>query len=178
MKLGISEIRETGRLYPDIYREMRFVDKGLVDVFRQLVLGEVPWPLYLYGPAGCGKTLAALALSDWMPVREAAYGTVSGICDAVMRKTDRTGWESFRNNELAILDELGERRNTGDLDYSTVKKVLDLRGNRPGRVGIYISNLTPEQMHKAYDDRVASRALCGTIFKLDGDDRRRERVTR
>ncbi len=178
MELMINPIRTIGRLYPQVYREMRLVDKRLVDVLRQLVLGKAPWPLYLWGPAGCGKTAAALCLSDWMPPGEAVYRTVSAACDAVMEKRAAPMWERFGLCDLAVLDELGERRNTGDLDYSTVKRVLDLRGNYPGRIGIYISNLAPGDLQKAYDDRIASRALCGTIFKLDGEDRRRERVTR
>lgn len=32
--------------------------------FRALATGEKPWPLYLWGPAGVGKTSAALVLVD------------------------------------------------------------------------------------------------------------------
>jgi hypothetical protein len=39
-------------------------------------------------------------------------------------------------------------------------------------VAIYISNLEPEAIARVYDDRIASRLLCGTWYKLDGEDRR------
>ncbi len=148
------------------------VDSRLRTTLRELATGEARWPLYLWGTSGAGKTMAALCLVDYVPPAGRFYATVGELCDAVMAQEAKGNWKQVREAELAILDEIGERRNIGDLDYTTVKRFMDLRESRQGRVAIYISNLSPGDLQKAYDDRIASRALCGTVFELKGSDRR------
>lgn len=179
-------------LMPAKYRRLTEVDSRLLEVFHQLVSGKAKWPLYLYGNAGGGKTCAALALSD--VVRWPSYDTVEGLATALVngdevgsyRSLDRfcehwPTWDrldSIRKGEggwkpgLAILDELGTRQKTTDLHYQALKTFCDDRENCFFRVAVYISNLEPEAIARVYDDRVASRVLCGTWFKLGGQDRR------
>ena len=73
---------------------------------------------------------------------------------------------------LVVLDEVGARQKVGDLQYSTIKNFADVRELDHGRVAIYISNLAPEAIGRVYDDRIASRMLCGRWFSLGGTDRR------
>jgi hypothetical protein len=73
---------------------------------------------------------------------------------------------------LAILDELGTRQKTTDLHYQALKTFCDDREFSYFRVAIYISNLEPQAIASVYDDRIASRVLCGTWFRLDSQDRR------
>lgn len=47
-----------------IRRDIGGIDDRTRAVIRSLVKGESPWPLYLFGPAGLGKTSAALAVLD------------------------------------------------------------------------------------------------------------------
>jgi len=152
-------------------RSMAMVARDLVAVFRGLVAGQLPWPLYLHGPAGSGKTCAARALGDF--AEEAFFVTVEQICDAIVQN-DKGLLDLIRARDLVVLDELGTRNAPSDLEYKAVKLVADARESRRNRVGVYISNLPPQEIPVIYDDRIASRILCGTIFHLaTGDQRRR-----
>lgn len=157
------------RILQGVPRRMSEVDETLVRVFRDLVSGALPWPLFLYGGVGTGKTFAALSLADF--VLSAAYRTVEQMCDEVMTGASL---EFLKDKDLLVLDELGERTETGSLRYTTVKRVLDSREMYACRVAVYISNLPPSKLAEPgiYDDRVVSRLTAGTVFKLDGSDRR------
>ena len=151
---------------------MNQVDRRLVDVFRRLVAGEAPWPLLLHGAVGTGKTRAALCLADFADT--AAYHSVDSLADFVMqRQPGEVAWECERlaSKALVILDELAQRR-TNDLTYSVVKRMLDEREFHAGNIAVYITNLEPPALADVYDDRIFSRLTAGTVFHLDGPDRR------
>jgi DNA replication protein DnaC len=141
-----------------------------VQLLRRLVTGKARWPLYLHGPAGSGKTLAALCLCD--VTIQAVYQTVEQISDVVFQPGEWI-WRAARERELCVLDELGARQNVTDPHYQAVKKFADARELYANRVAVYISNLRPKELVKVYDDRIASRMLCGELFCLEGEDRRR-----
>jgi hypothetical protein len=159
------------RLLKTVKRSLGLVDPKLIELFHSLVTGRAKWPLFLYGPAGGGKTAAALALCDLVPT--ATYATVEDLADATMCQ-DSDLWYRAAVKHLAVLDELGARERVGDLHYNAVKRFADLREMHCGRVAIYISNVKPEHIQDIYDDRVASRVLAGTWFELAGRDRRAE----
>jgi len=161
---------------PEIPRSMGLVEERLRDCFRDLVTGKRPWPLYLHGPAGVGKTRATLCLCDF--VKGSAYATLAECCDAKMAKGIFSPWENGLFGHvtcLFVLDEIGMRLKTGDLEFSVITEIWEYRERHCAGVGIYVSNLTPKDLHKLYDDRIASRLLCGTIWRLDGEDRRMKR---
>lgn len=162
----------TRRILPGLHRQMGKVDPYLVATFRRLVVGATPWPLFIHGGVGTGKTLAALSLADFSTT--ACYWTVETLCDDIMDRETHSGagWDLIAQRDLAILDELGERTNVGDLQYTTVKKFLDQREQKSGRVGIYISNLTPDELVQMFDRRIVSRLTAGTTVKLTGEDQR------
>lgn len=152
---------------------MAQVDPALVEIFRRLVAGELRWPLYLHGPAGSGKTSAALALCD--VIETAIHCTADGICDLEMsgdRGQAASNWAAIRDKHLAVLDEIGARSTVADLHFSLAKKFCDLREQHAQRVAVYISNVRPQAIRTLYDDRVFSRMTAGTIFHLEGRDRR------
>lgn len=155
-------------------REPRRVEPALMAVFRQLALGEAPWPLYLHGPVGTGKTLAALCLCDMAAY--AQYWTTEMVCNGIMGKDDslyhRPPWEWPVIPDLIVLDELGTREKTGDLGYIAVKEFMDWRERTGQNVAIYISNHPPETIVSLYDRRIQSRLMCGTVYELTGPDRR------
>ena len=166
-------IRPHHRLLVKTHRRMSLVEPELVKLFRQLVSGRVSWPLYLHGATGTGKSLGALSLCDF--ARTATFWTVDGLCDFTMGNEPAAVsamWEEIAEKDLAVLDELGTRQQVGDLHYSVVKRFADERELHADRAAIYISNLSPEDFQKIYDDRISSRALCGTTFELKGNDRR------
>ena len=166
-----------------VYRLGDGVDSALRKVMRELVAGHAPWPLFLLGPVGCGKSCAALCLCD--VVEDSMYWTVERLHDAILSAKQghlwRGGWvdewkistdmlwDEWRSTPLAVLDELGTRAAVSESMYETVKRAID---GREGRSGIFISNAELDALAVAYDDRIASRLAAGTTFRLAGDDRR------
>ncbi len=159
------------RRWPGIDRSMAEVDAGLREKFWGLLLGELPWPLFLYGPTGTGKTLAAMCLSDYVP--DSLYITADKLTDLMWKPGD-PWWGRLRECALVIVDELGETtiKDTERAAYNGIKRCLDGREMHTGRVGVYITNHSPADIAVIYDDRIASRVLCGTRHHLDGNDRR------
>jgi predicted ATPase len=183
-------------------RELAEVPQALRDVFRGLVSGQLPWPLYLWGPAGTGKTSAALVLLDhcgpadspgsWADdVRDWMVGYVEVRhlprvkigADQGRFQWSRGGnagdvsWPMLRRalsaSPLVVFDEIGVGRDVSDFRLDTLIEVLNLRADDPVRPFVVTSNLKPSDIERTvYDDRVASRILAGTIFKFDGADRR------
>lgn len=173
-------------------REMALVRPDLQEVFRALCRGIQPWPLFLHGEQGRGKTAAALALLDsvaavrrgplleggretWLP-NTAYYYTVGDLTELAMRQyRDLTAYDwtqiSVEACQLVVLDELGTRKTVSDTHYDAVQRVLDIRENRPL---ILISNLDIAAIEEVYDARIASRCAGGTVFELKGCDRRIE----
>lgn len=149
---------------------------------RSLVSGSAAWPLFLHGPAGTGKSCAALCLLDYAG---GLYWTTPGLCDLLTRCQQgreewyREGsggkihpeqfWVSVSKASLCVLDELGAREKVSDHHYECVKRVLDEREGRPLCV---VSNLDPERLTVLYDDRIVSRLVAGAVVKVAGDDRR------
>lgn len=151
---------------------MKAVAPKLRAAFQRLAEGNGRWPLFLFGPAGSGKTSAALALCDIAD--SAAYYSAEELADFVMAfgpAEAMAEWGRIGSKSLAVLDEIGARQKVGDLAYSVVKRFADSR--REQMPAIYISNVHPSLIADLFDDRVASRLLCGTILELTDNDRRR-----
>jgi len=170
---------------PCLPRTLQGIEDGLRQRIRGLVLGELPWPLLIHGPAGRGKTCAALLLLDYS---SGWYRTVPDLADelieiaAGVRKTagaagegggltitQSTFWERIEKQPLIVLDELGAKMSVSDHHYTAVKRLLDRRERKPL---IVLSNLSPTEIATVYDDRIASRVASGTVVKLGGKDRR------
>ena len=98
--------------------------------------------------------------------REAAAALVEAE-----RTHDLHLWQLVAHYNLVVVDELGCRRQVSDWEYSVVKRVADLREQK---ATVWISNHPPERIRALFDDRIASRLLCGTWFALEGHDRRQE----
>lgn len=169
---------------PRLEREVAGIDRELLSVLMALTLGESRWPLFLNGPAGSGKTCAALWLLDHC--RNGKYFTVTELTDALtaMMKgelrqlCDGQGhyrvyqadyWHRVGHASLVVLDEIGCREKVTDHHYEAVKRVLDVRQGLPL---IVISNLDLAAVAKLYDDRIASRLAGGTVVTLRCEDRR------
>lgn len=167
--LELAPFDESSRPIRSVERSMMQVSPHLVETFRNLVCGKAKWPLYLFGAAGSGKTMAAMSLCDF--VKGSYYTTVEILMDDVM-SGDGDCWPEIRNAGLAVLDELGCRIKTTDLEYSSVKRFCDAREMYARRVAIYVSNVEPDVIASQYDARIADRVLCGTVVKLNDKSRR------
>lgn len=167
---GIRVLRrlpEPKRIYPkSLPREWTMVVEPLRRVLIELAVGRRPWPLYLHGPVGHGKTRAVLAFCD--RVAYARYWTVDGVMSDIIARDPP--WGTLRT-DLAVLDELGLPRpgNAAEFDYSAVKQFCDWRECRPA---IYLSNHNSDEIWRLYDPRVQSRLTSGTVYDLVDRDRR------
>lgn len=147
--------------------------------FNDLVMGKVPWPLYLHGLAGRGKTCAGLCLIDrtcgeWWDLpalcdtlNQAQYQ--SYFNDAGYREYPSTIWTNWRDARVGFLDEVGTRSKVTDTHYDVLRRALDAREGKPA---VYMSNLALAEIASVYDDRIASRLASGTVLELTGEDRR------
>ena len=165
---------------PDIPRDPRRINPALLNDLRDLCAGKAQWPLFLFGEVDTGKTRAALCLGD---VSGGWYLELPNLCRMLItagkgelqwssgyRRTEGEIWDAIQSTSLIILDEIGTKDNTTDNHYEVTKRVLDMRAGRPA---VYISNLDVDGIEAVYDDRVASRMSCGTLFQT-GPDRRIE----
>lgn len=167
-------------------------------------MGHSPWPLYLWGRPGTGKTSAALvvldhcgqkekendppsAIRDWMY----GYAEVRSLAGIKIRADHGSGFEYFGCSPkdstwqrlldhwsaapATVLDEIGIGRETGDFKLDVLIEVLNTRCGDPVRPLIVTGNVQPKQMSSVCDDRVADRILCGTVFELSGESRRMTR---
>lgn len=148
-------------------------------------MGELPWPYFLSGTVGIGKSLAALCVCDYS--RASIYTTLDELCEDLSlarkgllhRRNDYSGrsasvrdiWLSVSRVELVVVDEIGEEDEVWDSKRKVLRRVLDDRVNLPL---ILISNLKLAKVAELYDDRIASRMSAGTVRRIEGPDRRLE----
>lgn len=156
------------------------IDPTVRATFRGLAKGELPWPLFLWGPPGTGKSCAALSLLDHAG---GLYFTAALLGeDAVLvakgelqypgsghRITPKGFWREISETPLVVLDELGTRAKASEWQYEQVKRLLDAREGLPL---VCVANHDLGELAQVYDDRVASRLAAGTVFLLGGEDRR------
>lgn len=186
----------------DVVRSIAQIDESLRAKLRSLIGGHLPWPLYMWGESGLGKTSAALCILDhcgkdsnrgtcspeiveWM-AGFIDIRTIAGVrinCDkgkiwwASDERTETTSWSTLmkviERQPVTVLDEIGVGREAADFKLDTLIEVLDRRANRPVKPFIVTGNVPPSQIAEIYDDRVADRILCGTVAKMEGTTRRR-----
>lgn len=164
------------RILPKVHRRLAEVDVGLIDLFRELVAGERPWPLLLWGKTGVGKTRASLCLCDL--VEDSVYYPIGSLRNNILANQiveTRAAWAEIKEARLAVLDELPAEVRADNVDYTTVRHFANLRELYGNSVAIFISNLRPEELSEIYDNSLMSRLLCGTVHELLGPDRRRHK---
>lgn len=174
-------------------------DRDLIDGPKRTLIGrlmaahakrQAAWPLLLWGPAGVGKTCAALCLLDyananrklfpgWRPAYITAGEWVAVMTAAKLGQYEPSGcrgpisesdlWHWWTVSSVICLDEIGARDKVSDTHYEIVKMSLDRRQGQPL---VLVSNLGPTELSRVYDDRIASRMAGGTVIKFVGQDRR------
>jgi hypothetical protein len=172
---------------PEIPREWSRVSRDIRDAMRDCGCGTKPWPLYVWGEPGTGKTCAALCLSDMLKRGSTVdYWDASDLCDAMnqmrngeywqeqgagtVRIWSGMFWRSWRAVTLAVVDELGTRETASDWQAAVITEAISKR--YPGKPLVLLSNASPAELAKLYGDRIASRACCGTVVNATGEDRR------
>lgn len=150
---------------------------------------ERTWPVYLFGPAGRGKTYAMAAfymrwpqsskpplwvdLQPWlslvMKARRDGFASRKSRLDGEWRDvTEKFLLTEVDEASLVCIDDCGVRGDS-DAQQSALLEVLNLRQGKPT---IITGNHEPAVLHKVFDSRIASRLMSGVMFKLTGIDRR------
>lgn len=170
--------------FPALQRNLAQIDPNLRQVIRRLILGELPWPLFLHGPTGLGKTRASLCLLDYCPgytlyttaskwsnlQGDARFGRASERYSGGSKIVTLTDLQyRMETASCAVLDELESRCRVSDAHYESVKDFLDVREGKPL---VVVSNSDIRTVSSIYDDRIADRLAAGTILGLRGESRR------
>lgn len=150
-----------------LHRELAEVNPGLRAKMGMLARGKLAWPLYLHGPPGSGKTRAALCLLDRIP--DSWYTDPERMADAIMGGREENVRRIMLGHQLVVVDEVGTRSKATDLHYRAIKFLAD---EREEKAVVWISNVAPGHIADCYDERIASRLLCGTVIGLFDGDRR------
>lgn len=155
----------------------------LREQIRAVVTGKAPWPMFVCGSVGAGKTCAILCVLDRC-LFSRRYVTAQQFCedassalrgelwDGEMRVSHRMFWERWNRLDLTCMDELGSRSSrdrVSDHHYESIKRAID---ERQGEPSVWISNLLPHEIANVYDDRIASRLCAGTVINWQGPDMR------
>lgn len=149
-------------------RDPARVDHVVWAAFKGLCEGRFRWPLFIHGGTGTGKTIAAICMVDSL------YGCMWTDLDSLCELLVTHGsWRHIEESEAAVLDEIGGRDNVTPVDADAVKKFLDIRECHCNRVGIYVSNHSPDAIRNLYGKRIASRLLCGVVAESIGIDQRK-----
>lgn len=175
------------RLRPTVPRVVDRIPPAVRAALEAVCFAQRPWPLTLTGPAGVGKSCAALYLTDWVPGSAVLYDFArlcEIVADAKLGRHEWFGshattvvpptmfWERWSAASLCVLDELGTRGTVTDHQYETAKAAIDRREGKPLLV---VSNLTITELGGVFDDRIASRLAGGTVVTVDGPDQRLEK---
>ena len=153
------------------------------DDISAVVMGKKPWPIFLTGEVGSGKTCAVLCMIDiyggiYRTVQELAeeiarakrgelVERLGNVCSSKVTAETVRGW--WTRTRFAVLDELGLRDKPTDHEAEVVKNVLD---DREGLPLVVVSNLDLGDIMDVYDARIADRINAGTPVVVAGESRR------
>ena len=131
--------------------------------------------LLLYGKTGLGKTHLSLAIAG--KAVEEGYGVIYSSAQNLFNKLEKDKFgkadanteEAILDCDLLIIDDLGAEFTT----QFTVSALYNIVNSREleSKPTIISTNLMPEQLTKAYGERIASRILSNYVMLyFDGSD--------
>lgn len=155
------------------------INKGVRATLGDVIRGEKPWPVLLFGGVGTGKTCASLCILDYFG---GLYNTSIALRDELIAaqkgnsywtsgypRTTTEIWNGIKSTNLLVLDELAGRQQESEFQCEVTQRVID---HRHGTPLVVISNRNLGQISRILDDRIASRLAAGTVICTNGADRR------
>jgi DNA replication protein DnaC len=134
-----------------------------------------PWPVYLCGDAGRGKTFIAASAYVACPANHVLWIDFQRWSKEIMKARQglgeiREAWElrKVEESRLVCIDDCGLKSDS-EAQSGLLLEVLNLRQGKPT---IVTCNHEPIALPRVFDSRVTSRLLSGSIIKLVGPDRR------
>lgn len=159
-----------------IVRSPGFVFPAELEPHREWLLGEWgakrPAGLYIWGPVGTGKTVAAYTLGD-------SFFTDRGLIQQFREALNPERFEKTHEGLLRsldvrhpVIDDLGSGSGYTEWEMGILHEVID-RIYRCGRGVVVTSNRAPSGLSKLMGDRMTSRLIemC-RVVELKGEDRR------
>jgi DNA replication protein DnaC len=152
----------------------------ILDALMQVFNGSNPWPLFITGSVGIGKSCAAMAMIDHLQVsrrysksNDFVSDTMKASRGELVRGSFTHSSESFSKDwaeaSITCIDEMGSREKVADWPRDIIQDLIDARGRRPS---IWISNLALDDLALIYGNRIVSRLSEGTQITMTGTDRR------
>ena len=161
-----TEVKSLGRFYTGLERDLNEVSPKVLQQIRSVCNCERPWPIYMYGKTGVGKTSAALAITDH--VTRCWYTDIADMPPPWERHWG--DWNQIRRCNLVVIDDIGQvGAEKTDFEYKQIAKVFRLRNYKPT---IWVSNHEPKLIDELFDTRIWDRLCKGTIIHYDGVSRR------
>lgn len=170
----------------DLARDPEKVPKAIADAFKACRKGKAPWPLFISGDAGGGKSRFALLVNDWYGGIVSDFANIVDeyrLCKCgelrderyenapIMREASYR--QRMREFSLVVVDDIGQR---DDSDHARETLMMILNEREGPHPTVLISNLPLSKLSALYDDRVASRMAAGTVVSVHGTDMRLDRV--
>lgn len=171
------------RPMPDIPRIRDRIPAPLFDAISSCCAAKSPWPLFIHGNPGCGKTCAVLYLRDRhagcdsRPHFAQAVRFVGDCRDVKLGRFQFVGthgeytpsesdwWDYVSRFTLFVLDDLGALSKATEHAAESILRLLDVRYAKPTAI---TSNLALSEIARVYDPRIASRLADGTVVNLSG----------
>lgn len=192
-EMRCKAIRAFGKPYtdwkPSPLRDHRLVPDVLADAFRDCRFGASPWPLFVFGGAGVGKSRFGMLVRDWYGGCYCDFADLLAeyvlIRRGLLVADDAHFWpesgtyninegrwiQGLRTPRMFILDDIGRKSDTeAGTAVDLLTRFLDVRDGHPT---VVISNHDIPKLAEVYeDDRVISRLSAGSACEVVGPDMR------
>jgi|688.fasta_scaffold661759_2 DNA replication protein DnaC len=181
-KLSGSRVRSIAykRLGPPGYEHCTWEGMNSPDRVAEVVATQTAkhitaprFPIYIYGPAGTGKSGIASVLfriatsAIWRRADTLLLDLSTGRSDGKYTQEIK----KIETTHVLVLDDLGLRKPSEGMFHM----LFDILERRKAKMTVITSNHSPEQLRDVVfeDERIFSRLLAGTTLACDGEDRRK-----
>ena len=136
--------------------------------------GYSPWPLFLHGAQGRGKTYAARYFTGHVYPKAGAptvkwFNSIRDLQSEMIEHRNHT-IQHFRESAVVVIDNFGAT--SPELNNFMADELISLFDRRTTKPMVIVSNHGPSTYTKILPAPLVSRLLSGTIIEYKGHDRR------